>query len=216
MPSRLQPALSLVPTPSGDAEAQLVRQTDAELVARARAGDDDAFEALYAQCLPPVRRFLRDLLRDEAAAEEAAQETFVRALLRLGTLQDGERPLAWLLGIARNVSLEHRREQARPVQSVGLDVAGSLSNDETAEDASATLTPEDLLLGREAGRAVEIALGQLDEDRRTVLLLRAEHDLGCAEIAQLLGWSVSKVKVEVHRARLQLRVLVGRAKRGSP
>ena len=215
MAPRPQPALSLVPTPSADDHARIVRQTDAELVARARAGDDAAFEQLYAQCFPPVRRFLRDLLRDEAAAEEAAQETFVRALLRIGTLQDGERPLAWLLGIARNVSLEHRREQARPVQSVGLDVAGNLGDDETAEEASASLTPEDLLLGREAGRAVEVALALLDEDRRTVLLLRAEHDLGCAEIAQLLGWSVSKVKVEVHRARLQLRALVGRAKKGS-
>lgn len=191
-----------------------VAETDAALVSKARAGDEAAFEALYVRCLGPVRRFLRDLLRDEVAADEAAQETFVRALLRLSSLQERSRPLPWLLGIARNVSLEARREAGRPVSSVGLDVSGFAQS--AAVDQDGGFSPEQILLGREAGRELEHALGQLSEDRRTVLLLRAEHDLGCAEIAELFGWSISKVKVEVHRARLELRALVGRTQRGSP
>ena len=213
MPPRPQPALTLLPPLEREVA---VAETDAALVSKARAGDEAAFEALYVRCLGPVRRFLRDLLRDEVAADEAAQETFVRALLRLSSLQERSRPLPWLLGIARNVSLEARREAGRPVSSVGLDVAGFAESDAAAADEDGASSPEQILLGREAGRELEHALGQLSEDRRTVLLLRAEHDLGCAEIAALLGWSISKVKVEVHRARLELRVLVGRTERGSP
>jgi RNA polymerase sigma-70 factor (ECF subfamily) len=204
-----RPQLTLVPAPP---------RGEAELIERARRGDEDAFAELYERCLPPVRRFLRDLLRDELLADEAAQETFVRALVRLEALRDTERALPWLLGIARNVSLEARRDAGRPVRAVGLDVLEALAAEGTLESAEqdASVSPEELLLGREAERAVALALGQLSEDRRAVLLLRADHDLGCAEIAQLMSWSVAKVKVEVHRARLQLRALVGRAKRGAP
>jgi RNA polymerase sigma-70 factor (ECF subfamily) len=190
--------------------------SDAALIEAARDGDDDAFAALYERFLPAVRRFLRDLLRDGALAEEAAQETFVRALLRIDGLRDGLRVLPWLLGIARNVSLELRRDAGRPVRSVGLSVEDALAGQGGREQGGSAATPEELLLGREAERAVVGALEALSEDRRAVLLLRVEHDLGCAEIAQLMGWSVAKVKVEVHRARLQLRELVGRRKSGDP
>jgi RNA polymerase sigma-70 factor (ECF subfamily) len=190
--------------------------SEAALIGAARDGDEDAFAALYERFLPAVRRFLRDLLRDAALAEEAAQETFVRALLRIDGLRDGLRVLPWLLGIARNVSLELRRDAGRPVRPVGLSVEDALAEQGGREQGGSAATPEELLLGREAERAVAGALEALSEDRRAVLLLRVEHDLGCAEIAQLMGWSVAKVKVEVHRARLQLRELVGRRKSGDP
>jgi RNA polymerase sigma-70 factor (ECF subfamily) len=197
------PVLTLLLRPP-DAPAEV---TEAELIARARGGDEDAFAALYQRWLPAVRRFLRDLLRDQLLADEAAQETFVRAFVRIEGLRDRERALPWLLGIARLVSLEARREARGPVTAVGLAVSG---------DGEVALSPEDLLASREAGRAVEAALCQLGEDRRAVLLLRADHGLSCAEIAELMGFSVAKVKVEVHRARLELRALVGRHKGGTP
>ena len=196
--------LRLVPVPDAPEPA-----TDAELIGRARRGDEAAFEELYGRCLPPVRRFLRDLLRDEPAAEEAAQETFARAFVRIRGLRDQERALPWLLGIARNVSLEARRDQGRPVRAVGLDVALALleAGDPEPGDGGAA-SPERALLGREAHRELGELLARLSEDRRAVLLLRVDHDLGCAEIAQLMGWSIAKVKVEVHRARLELRALL--------
>ncbi|HEY6911272.1 MAG TPA: sigma factor, partial [Myxococcales bacterium] len=62
---------------------------------------------------PGVRRFLGDLLRHDPAADEATQETFVRAWHRLSTLEQAGKLQGWLFGIARMVSLEHIRRKRR-------------------------------------------------------------------------------------------------------
>jgi len=167
------------------------------LVGRARCGDQGAFRAIHAQFAPGVRRLLGDLLRNPAGADEATQETFVRAFTRLDTLQDADRLRAWLFGIARHVSREHRRATHRDHPP-----------EPASEDPGNGESPETHVLDREAARTLHAALGQISADRRTVLLLRLDHGLGCQEVAEILGWSVPKVKVELHRARQQLRQLL--------
>ncbi|MCI0669855.1 MAG: sigma-70 family RNA polymerase sigma factor [Myxococcaceae bacterium] len=169
------------------------------LVQRARAGDAGAFRALFERHGPMVWRFLRDIFRDDTAADEATQETFVRAHARLSQLRDGERVAAWLLGIARHVWREARRP--RP-----LELAGTAEECESrVEDVLPTPTPEDLLLDRELEGLLADALGALREERRAALLLRIDHGLAYEEIAVVMGWTLPKVKNEIHRARLQLR-----------
>jgi RNA polymerase sigma-70 factor, ECF subfamily len=169
------------------------------LLARARQGDPLAFRALFEQHAPAVWRFLRDLFRDDAAADEATQETFVRAHGRLGALRDDTRLTSWLLGIARHIHLESRRGRG-----THLDVAAE-ENEPLLEAALPSPTPEDLLLDRELEELMAEALGELREERRAALLLRIDHGLAYEEIAQVMGWSLPKVKNEIHRARLQLR-----------
>src|SRR5262245_5410092 len=65
------------------------------LVSRAAEGDALAFRRLFERHAPAVRRFVGDLLRDDTAADEATQETFVRAHSRLGSLRDGGKLLPW-------------------------------------------------------------------------------------------------------------------------
>ncbi|WP_201961344.1 sigma-70 family RNA polymerase sigma factor [Comamonas sp. JC664] len=175
--------------------------TDRErtLLRRARTGDPAAFRQLFERHAAGVWRFLRDLMRDDAAADEATQETFVRAHARLGALRDEDRLGAWLLGIARHVHLESLRQRG-----VHVDV----EDDVHARHVDAVLptpTPEDLLLDRELEVLLAGALGTLREDRRAALLLRIDHGLPYEEIASVMGWSIQKVKNEIHRARLQLR-----------
>jgi len=86
---------------------------EAALVRRAREGDARAFRQIFDRYAPRVRRFARDLLRDAAAADEATQETFVRAHRQLGTLREDARLSPWLLGIARNVSRERGRARKK-------------------------------------------------------------------------------------------------------
>lgn len=155
-----------------------------------------AFRQIYERHSPSVFRFLLHLLGDRTAADEATQETFVRAHGRLGTMRDGDKLLPFLFGIARNVCFETRRKLKR-------DVAGG---DEELEDrVTDAPNPEALLLHREADELLARALSRVPEERRAALLLQMDHGLPYAEIATILGWSVPKVKIEIHRARLKLR-----------
>jgi RNA polymerase sigma-70 factor (ECF subfamily) len=184
-------------TLGGDASSAL--EGDRQLLARARRGDPVAFRALFERHAPAVWRFLRDLSRDDAAADEATQETFVRAHGRLGALRDDARLASWLLGIARHVYLESRRGRG-----THLDIAAEES-EPLLEAALPSPTPEALLLDRELEGLLVEALGELREERRAALLLRIDHGLAYEDIAQVMGWSLPKVKNELHRARLQLR-----------
>ncbi|KFA87534.1 RNA polymerase sigma factor [Archangium violaceum] len=176
---------------AGDAERRLLT--------RARKGDPVAFRTLFEQHSPAVWRFLRDLFRDDAAADEATQETFVRAHGKLGALRDDARLASWLLGIARHIYLESRR-----TRGTHLDIA-SEENEPLLEASLPSPTPEELLLNREMEGLLAEALGELREERRSALLLRIDHGLAYEDIAQVMGWSLPKVKNEIHRARLQLR-----------
>lgn len=183
---------------AGD-EAPEAREGERTLLRRARTGDPAAFRLLFERHSPAVWRFLKDSFRDESAADEATQETFVRAHGRLTTLRDEDRLASWLLGIARLVFLEARRSRG-----IHLDVDGE-DNEGLVEAVLPTPTPEDLLLDRETEALLAEALGHLREDRRSALMLRIDHGLPYEEIAQVMGWSLPKVKNEIHRARLQLR-----------
>ena len=146
---------------------------------------------------PGVRRFLGDLLRDDAAADEGTQETFVRAHQRLQTIQDHGKLQGWLFGIARMVSFEHlrrKRRDALPAQLV-----------EEPVQVDHAPSPEAVLLSAESDRVLDGALAHLAEERRAALLMRIDHGLGYGEIAAAMGWPLQKVKNEIHRARLQIR-----------
>ena len=170
---------------------------DLSLAARACSGDARAFREIYERHAPSVFRFLLNLLADRAAADEATQEVFVRAHGRLSSMRDGDKLLPWLLGIARNVCFETRRQMARTRRAGG--------EDELDEQAAVAPNPEALLLKREADELLARALQRIPEERRAALLLQMDHGLPYADIAAILGWSVAKVKIEIHRARLKLR-----------
>jgi RNA polymerase sigma-70 factor (ECF subfamily) len=171
----------------------------AELLRRARAGDAEAFRVIFHRQAPGVRRFLGDLLRDDVAADEGTQETFVRAHARLATLEKPDALSGWLLGIARMVFMEHLRRKRRDAPALEDGEEGDPSRVDGAPG------PEALLLSGEADRVLRDALATLSEERRAALLLRIDHDLGYGEIAEAMGWPLQKVKNEIHRARLQLR-----------
>lgn len=170
------------------------------LVVEADEGAENAaFTALYERQAPRIHRFLRDLLGDAALAADATQETFARAYQRhRDVLRDDERAVPWLFGVARNVSLELRKARAR---------AGRVfvTGDHRIAEALCAGTPEREALGREAVRVIDAALARLSEERRAMLLLRLDHDFSYEHIAELMGFSLAKVKVEIHRARIVLR-----------
>ncbi len=210
MPSRLLNLTALWPELLGR-RADL---DDSALVRRVRRGDSEAFRVLFDRHAPPLWRFLRDLLGQESAADEALQETFVRAFSRFEQLVHDERLLPWLFGIARHVALEALRARRRDFPSMTeLEGAGGQSGsaDEgrnvmaQAQPLDGADDPEAVLLGREAEAHVAQALAALSPDRRAALVMRVDHGLPYEDIARAMGWNIPKVKNEIHRARLVLR-----------
>lgn len=176
---------------------------------QAQRGDRAAFRTLFERHVVSVRRFLVDLLRDRAQADDATQETFARAHAQLDKVTDGSGFRAWLFGIARNVAFEaHRRRLHEPLDA---------EDDDGVPDAVIpSPDPEAVLLDRELAGQFEAALGTLSAQRRAALLLRLDHGLAYEEIAAAMGWSLPTVKNEIHRARLKLRAALLPHLRGSP
>jgi RNA polymerase sigma-70 factor (ECF subfamily) len=192
----LPPSIKPASTPLGLAEAPgaSAHADDATLMELALRGERAAFHRLYFRHAPAVRRFLGNLHRDAAAAEEGTQETFARAFERLGRLKDPSRLRAWLMGIARIIALDElaRRRREQPVAAAPCA--------EHHVD-----TPEARLLATEADRALDAALRGLPDERRAALLMRLDLQLSYEEIAEAMGWPLHKVKNEVHRARQSIK-----------
>ena len=166
------------------------------------------FRVVYETHVRSVRRFLGDLLRDDASADEATQETFVRAHAKLGTLREGDKVLPWLFGIARNVFYEELRAKKKHLRSLDDD-------DEHRQEPDQGPSPEGILLGAEADAKLAEALAELGEERRAAFVLRIDHGLDYDQIAEVMGWPLSKVKNEIHRARLTLRARLSKYVGGS-
>ena len=189
-------------------EAECDRPEPAPVVERT-ATPADPHRALYEAHARAIHRFLRDLLGNAADAADATQETFVRAFRQAHTVRQPERVVSWLFGIARNVYLEQVKARRRDTRDRRQCAQTAVHVDQ--------LTPEATLLGREAAEVVQQALSALSENRRAALLLRVDHGLPYSAIANVMGWTVAKTKVEVHRARRHLRAcLAERLDGGAP
>jgi RNA polymerase sigma-70 factor (ECF subfamily) len=161
-----------------------------ELIARAQAGDRDAFRRLVETYSEVAGRTARVLLADRADAEDAAQEAWLDAWKALPRFQ-AERPFRpWLLAIVAN----RCRMKARKYQPVT-----EAFNDEIGEQLVAP-GPED-----KYDEELECALGKLDAGQRKVLALRFYADLQLDEIAELIDVPLGTIKSRLHRAIAALR-----------
>jgi RNA polymerase sigma-70 factor (ECF subfamily) len=167
-----------------------------DLIARARDGDQAAFGLLFERHARPVLGFLYNQIGSRDVAEELTQETFVRAYRGLAHFRDQARFSTWLFGIAKNVAREWKRSvdggRLRPVKN--------------RPAANATSSPADELLGKELSSILESALQSLDEDRRVVFGLKVIQQCSYHEIVEITGFSLAKVKIELHRARAEMRI----------
>ena len=171
--------------------------TDDELVARVVDGDVDAFATLAERYKRPVYTLAYRMLGNAADAEDAAQETFVRAYTRLATYQPGGKFGAWLAAICAHWCIDHlRRARAVPLESVATGPR--------ALPIGERQQPEALALRAERRLEVRDWLARLPAPYRRVLVLRYWHELSYAEIGRALGEPVSTVRMRLFRARKAL------------
>ena len=192
-----------------------VRLSDQEVVALARAGKESGYRELLRRYERPVFSLIYRMVRDRAAAEDLAQETFIKVLNALESYRPEYKFSSWIFKIANNAAIDHLRR--REVDTLSLDGSPTAR---TAEEVEATAlqatdrgpSPLADLESRELGSAIELAIGKLRPEYRACILLRHVEGRAYEEIAEALDLPLGTVKTYIHRARLELRDLLGHLK----
>jgi RNA polymerase sigma-70 factor, ECF subfamily len=174
--------------------------TDADLLARLRSGEHDAFDALFRQWYEPVVRVAQRILRDQGIAEEITQDVFLELWRRRDGLPDGSSVPAYLMQSARNRALNHLRHLK--VQQKSQLHLEALHEPSVATDTEARST--------ELIAAIHDAVAALPPRTREVFTLSRERNLRYVEIADLLGISVKAVEANMSRALRHLRERLAR------
>jgi RNA polymerase sigma factor (sigma-70 family) len=174
---------------------------DGELVERAQRGDLGAYEQLVERYQDAVFRAAYLVTRSAADAQEAAQDTFVKAHRALGSFRSGAPLRPWLVRIAVNESRNRRRAAGRR-EALALRAA----RERPSGDADPS--PEAALLARERRRELLAAVERLREEDRLVIACRFFLDLSERESAAALGWRLGTVKSRLSRALARLHAML--------
>ena len=181
--------------------------TEQELVAAARAGDQQAFEQLVLDNQNRIYSLAVRLTGDREEAFDLAQEAFVKAWQGLPSFQGGSSFSTWIYRLATNVCIDYLRKQKRRRQ---VEAEVSLDDEEGGwtEPADWSQDPQRQLERSERGRALARGLEALPEQQRQILVLRELSGLSYQEISQALALDLGTVKSRIARARLALRKIL--------
>jgi len=181
-------------------------RTDEELIELYRKGSRDAFEELFARYHRKVIHFAYRMTGDQARAEEAAQETFLRIARAAFTWEPKARFTTWMYTVARRTTLNFLRDDKDDRDKVPI-LPG-----EEADDGSpaiqlpgpASLNPEEMAWSAEIQERFVAALQKLPEGYRSAFVLNRGDGLSYEEVAAVLGITVQAVKSRIFRAREML------------
>ena len=170
---------------------------EAQLVARAKDGDMEAFESLYDMHHASLFRTVLAITSNRQAAEEILQEAFLRAFKRIDDIRDGAPLAPWLYRVAINLAYDRarRRQRWHTVLENFIDRLVTVSQ----------TSPEEAIEERELYTLVHEAIERLDFKHRTTLILFYMHDFNLEEIAEIMECPVGTVKSRLYYARKKLR-----------
>lgn len=179
--------------------------TDAELVRGALGGSEAAFRQIVERYQRAVFGVIVRVVRDQARAEELAQDTFVRAFRALHTYDVQRRFAAWLLTVAHHIAIDEVRKGA--LDTVSLETLSPPNEDgsHTFEIAdSKAPTPAVLAERMELADALRQAISTLRPEYRELVSLKYEQELEYDDIVEITGMPIGTVKSSLHRARKEL------------
>jgi len=193
-------------------------EAEADCIRRILAGEKQLFHELIRPCERPIYFLLFSIVRNEAEAEDAAQETVLKIYRNLHLFRGESQFRTWALSIARNEGLGRLRK----AESRREDSLDALSDDQAGDFTPAILTswrevPNLALEQKELAAVLRQAIDGLPEIYRNVVLLRDIEEMDVRETAAALGITEGAVKVRLHRARALLqRSLAPRLKGFAP
>lgn len=186
--------------------ARPAETSDVELVSRVVGGNEEAFEELFKRHRRRVALIAGRFFRQREQVEEIVQESFTKAFFALPDFSNRQDAsfASWIARIAFNSCYDELRRMKRRPESALSEVteeeAARLRERLRSDEAGGSV--ESLAVSRDLASKL---LSRLEPEDRLVLVMLDAEGLSVAEIAGLLGWSVSKVKVRAHRARVRLR-----------
>jgi RNA polymerase sigma-70 factor (ECF subfamily) len=173
--------------------------SDEQLMLSYGAGDAAAFEVLYSRHRGPLFRFMLHQVRDHATAEELYQDVWQRVITARQRYAPEAKFSTWLFQIAHNRLTDHWRAlQHRPP-------APADAEERTAREQDPT-TPERQLSAFEERRRLQLALEELPEEQREVVLLRLQKELTLEQIGEITGVGRETVKSRLRYALDKLRL----------
>jgi RNA polymerase sigma-70 factor (ECF subfamily) len=164
----------------------------------ARAGETEAWNALFKRFQLPLYTYVFELIHNEQTSLDIVQESFISAARHIGSLREDGKFGSWLFGIAHQKCVQHWRK--RRLDNVPLDEQEDFIGDVPG--------PVELLISHEQEEQLMTLLNQLSPPHRAVLLLHFVEDFSIEEIAAITGARAGTVKSRLHYAREALRKLL--------
>jgi RNA polymerase sigma-70 factor (ECF subfamily) len=186
----------------------LTNLPDADVVALAQRGREDAFRELVRRYERPVFSLIFRMVRDSAASEDLAQDTFIKVLNHIDKYRPEFKFSSWLFKIANNVAIDSlRRRQLDTISMDGSPHAATAADVESTsfDVASPGESALEEMESKELGSAIERAIGKLRPEYRSCIMLRHVEGRSYEEIAATLDLPLGTVKTYIHRARHELR-----------
>jgi RNA polymerase sigma-70 factor (ECF subfamily) len=191
---------------NSEANSSVLPESDLGLVRRAQQGDSDAFASLFHAHKARVYSVCLRLTSNAAEAEDLTQDAFMQAFRKLSLFRGDSALSTWLYRIAVNTVLMRFRKKA--LRQVSLDEP----YDRDARVVRREYGSKDARLASSIDRIALIrAIGELPAGYRTIFLLHEVEGFEHQEIAELLHCSVGNSKSQLHKAKMRIRELLGRA-----
>jgi RNA polymerase sigma-70 factor (ECF subfamily) len=173
--------------------------SDQELIAAVLAGDQQAFGTLVFRYQDRLFNGIARLVRCESLAADVVQDAFVLAWRKLDSFGGRSAFYTWLFRIARNQAVSRLRSMKPTVSLDGLMEAGASGFDAESAPPDAGMEREESLM------QLELAMEQLSDDHRAIIVLREIEEMDYEQIAECLELPVGTVRSRLFRARMQLR-----------
>lgn len=189
-------------------------RSDVQLMLDVKAGDEESFEQLLRKYRTPLVHFLSRMVREHGAAEDLAQEVFLRVYRARKEYSPSAKFTTWLFRIATNLALNAIRDGRHRQMQISIDSPRD-EDEPVIEIAAREARADERLMEEERNRMIRAAILALPEKQRAAVILHKYQEMEYAEIGKILGCSESALKSLLFRAyetlRVQLATLVVRS-----
>ena len=180
------------------------------------SGDEAAFNDIYDTTYKVVSMVACKYLKNQADAEDAIQDTYIKIFKNLCTIRDADKVMSWILALTRNTCLNKLREKIRTERTLTTDEESLLSVSIKVKDEHVYTLPEQNLLAEEENIIICDILSALPLEQRDAVVLHYIEKMSVTEIAEITNVTTGTVKSRLNYARQKLRRNAFRVKKNIP